>query len=302
MDQLISNIDKRINAFVDSLPEIEKKIYSSLLLELKDLSLYSDGSIKNNLENIKKIGRIKKMLDDIILNDQYLASTKEFIDSYSAVEKSLNSYFSTLSDEFTPKTVLGEVKNLAVNDAVEALTEAGISANISTPLQEIIKTNIVSGGSYANLTEQLRDLIISTPESDGSLVKYAKTYATDSVNTFSGSYMKIVTDDLGLTWYKYIGSIIKTSRPFCKALVEKKYIHESEIPEILKGHIDGKTVSLAGVKPETTPDNFQQLRGGWQCQHQLIPISEVSVPKEIRIAVYSSHGIKYNEDGFAIGK
>jgi hypothetical protein len=36
------------------------------------------------------------------------------------------------------------------------------------------------------------------------------------------------------------------------------------------------------MKEETTPDNFIVLRGGWNCGHELVPVSEAAVPGEIR--------------------
>lgn len=292
VDSLVSDIEKRIDKFVAGLPAVEKELYSSILTEIKEFTLYSDGTIKNNLENIKRLGRIKRQMDSIVLNDAYLKDVSDFIGAYSSVEKTMNVYFSKLSSDFTPKKVLEEVKKQAINDAVEMLTENGISTNISQPLRDLIKTNVTSGGSYAQLTEQLRESILGTPDADGSLTKYAKTYATDAVNGYSGTYMKMVTDDLGLNWFRYVGSLIKTSRPFCIAMVKKSYVHKSEFTEILKGNIDGVKVSLSGVKKETTPENFQELRGGWQCGHQLIPISEESVPEEIKNKLKAKEPVK----------
>lgn len=282
LDILTDQIERSIEKFIESLPEIEREIYASMLNELKELSLYADGTIKNSLENIKILGRVKKQMDDIVLNDAYLKNVNDFLEIYSLTEKTMNVYFGKINEDYTPKKVFAEVKNLAVDDAVEMLTENGIGANVTGPLKDLIQTNITSGGSYSSLTEQLRESLLTTPDVDGKLVKYAKTYTTDAVNTYSGTYMKMVTEDLGLKWFRYVGSLIKTSRPFCVALVRKSYIHESEFAEILKGNIDGKKVSLSGVKKETTPANFQQLRGGWQCGHQLIPTSEEAVPERAK--------------------
>lgn len=306
IDQLTDLLEQRVNALVSSLPEVERELYASILTEIKEFTIYADGTIKNNLENIKRLGRIRKQMDDIVLSDDYLKNVSSFIETYDVVEKTMNVYFSKLSSDFTPKKVLGEVKKMAVDDAVNMLTENGISVNVATPIEAILKTNVTSGGSYAKLTEQLRELIISTPDSDGSLVKYAKTYATDAVNTYSGSYMKMVTDDLNLKWFRFTGSTIATSRAICREMKIKKYVHVSEFADMIKGKVNGKQLPLNkagnpfGMKPTTTPDNYQELRNGFQCGHQLIPISEVAVPQDVRIKLYDEKGIKYNSEGFAM--
>ena len=282
IDKLTQETDRAIKAFIDAIPAVQKKIYSKLLDELKQLTLYSDGSIKNNLENIKRISRIKKELENIVLDKKYLASVSEYLTAFETVEKIQNVYFSKLSSDFTPMKVLAEVKKQAITDTAEMLTKNGVDVNFLNPIKEIIKTNITSGGSYAELTEQLRKEILGTPDLDGKLMKYAQQVTTDAINQYSAQYMKIITDDLGLVWFRYVGSLIKTSRPFCVALVKKSYVHKDEFPEILKGNIDGKKVSLAGLNANTTPDNFQILRGGWNCGHQLISISTESVPKKLQ--------------------
>lgn len=308
IDTLTQDIEKYVDDLVSSLPEVEKQLYAEVLKEIKEFTLYSDGTIKNNLENIKRLGRIKKKMDDIVLNDEYLKSVSGFVASYSAVEKTMNVYFGKLSSDFTPKKVLAEVTKQSVDDAVLALTESGISVNVSTPIKEIIKVNVTSGGSYSSLAEQLRSNILSTKDADGSLVKYVKTYATDAVNTYAGSYMKMITDDLGLKWYRFTGSNVANTRAICKEMKIKKFIHVSEFDEMIKGKVNGKQLPLnksgypLGMKTGTTPDNYQQVRNGWQCGHQLIPVSEASVPKDVRTSLYDKKGIKYDGDGFAVRK
>ena len=280
INDLLNEIDSSLTKFIDGLPDIQKRIYEKLLLLLKDLDLYSDGSIKNNLVNIQKIGKLKSELEKIILDKPYLKSVGTLLGSYEIIQEIQNEYFSTITTDFTPKKVFDVVKDQAIDQTAEGLTESGINANVIDPIKAILKTNITSGGSYADLAQQLRDEIMGNDEIDGKLLSYARTYATTAVNEYSAQYTKIVTDDLGMEWFRYVGSLRKTSRPFCIALVEKDYVHVSEIPEIVKGHIDGKDVSLAGLKDGTDANNFQVYRGGWNCNHQLSPVDKSRVPEK----------------------
>jgi hypothetical protein len=288
IDKLTEEIELAVKEFIDSLPAVQKKIYASLLKETRQLTLYADGTVKNNYENIRRIARIKKTLDDIIFNKTYLTKVSGFIDAFAAVEKIQNNYFAKLSSEFSPMKVLEEVKKQAIEDTVSALTETGIGANITAPIKEILKTNITAGGSYAELTEQLRNKILGNADVDGSLVKYSGQITTDSINQYSATYTKAITDDLGLTWFRYTGSLLRTSRPFCKELVKLSYVHVSQFPDLIHGHIGDVTVPLGkdglpnGMNENTTAANFPILRGGYNCGHQLIPISTESVPKALR--------------------
>ena len=123
----------------------------------------------------------------------------------------------------------------------------------------------------------------------GALSKYANTYATTAISQYAGENNKILTDDLGLEWFEYVGSNIETTREFCDHLTEKRYIHKSEIKTILKGEIDGyqceiyeKTGLPKGMIEGTNEQNFQVNCGGWNCRHQLVPVAKEAVPKELR--------------------
>jgi hypothetical protein len=52
--------------------------------------------------------------------------------------------------------------------------------------------------------------------------------------------------------------------------------------------------------PNTDADNFIIYRGGYNCEHQLVPISEVGVPKKLRIETYDKFGVKYDDRGYEI--
>ena len=126
----------------------------------------------------------------------------------------------------------------------------------------------------------------------GALSKYANTYATTAISQYAGENNKILTDDLGLEWFEYVGSNIETTREFCDHLTEKRYIHKSEIKTILKGEIDGyqceiyeKTGLPKGMIEGTNEQNFQVNCGGWNCRHQLVPVAKEAIPKNEKEAL-----------------
>jgi hypothetical protein len=139
------------------------------------------------------------------------------------------------------------------------------------------------------MVERLREYLTTTKAGDGALERYAKQITTDALNQYSAQYLQVVSNDLGLQWYRYTGAEIETSRPFCKACLDKQYIHQSEIPDLLAGkfpefkkeggEINSKTKLPQGMIAGTNPENFHIYRGGWNCGHQLVPVSEDRVPE-----------------------
>jgi hypothetical protein len=173
------------------------------------------------------------------------------------------------------------------------LTTQGISANVSDAIVNILRTNITAGGSYKDLTEQLRQSLINTPESKGILDRYIKTVASDSINQFSRQYTNIVSSELGYVWFRYMNSDIDTTRCFCDAMTDRDYFHISEVPMLLEGKELGcdiypKTKLPYGLIDGTNAENFFIRAGGWNCRHSIQPVAERQVPQAKRDELYAT--------------
>lgn len=249
----------------------------------------SGDNIKVSVQNIRQIAKIKSELDSIFLTKPYLKKVEDFVKAFDLVQELQDNYFASLNIGFTPKTVFEEVKQANVDITIESLTEAGIGAAYTDTIKEILLTNITSGGSYSDMIQTLRDAIIGKEGEDGTLVRYAKQITTDAINQYSANYNMAVSNDLGLVWYQYTGSLLTTSRAFCKALVAKRYFHISEVPELLQGHVGDKNVPINsktdlpfGMNEATNKQTFFTYRGGYNCAHQIFAVITEGVPQEIR--------------------
>lgn len=297
-DKILKEISQAVEGFTKDLPGVEKDLLKQILIKLKDLETNGDD-IKASVKNIRLISEIKSQIQGIILSDKYIDSLKDFVKSFSTITDLQNKYWKSVEATFKPKPLLGEIKIQSINDTVDRLTEAGIGVNISDKITDILKTNINTGGSYSSLTDQLKELIVQT-DTEGALTKYAKQITVDSVNQYNAQYTKTVSDDLGFEWFIYDNTDIDTTRPFCDAMTDKKYFHVSEIPELLKGHgltyvnkegarvpvpIYDRTGLPHGLIPGTDASNFFIRRGGYNCGHQIRPISERLVPADIRAGI-----------------
>lgn len=288
INDITAQIESSISGFNSSTPEIQQRIFNKIQLLLKDLEI-KNGRLANTVKNIKAISRLKNEIENVILDKSYISSVTQFAKGFEAVTVLQHSYFKALESEFSPAKVLDAIKRDAIQATVTSLTEAGISANVTKPVIDLLRTNITTGGTFAELSEQLRTFIKGNDETLGALERYTSQITTDALNQYSATYNHVVAEDLGLEWYQYVGSNIQTTRPFCKALTGKRWVHKSELPEILHGHIDSTNVAINpktgvwyGGIPSTTVNNFPVNRGGYNCGHQLYPVSDVLVPDDIK--------------------
>lgn len=297
MNKILKVISKALSKFDKSIPALQSKLYREMIIEIKRLDLKGDN-IAVTVKNLSILTSIKNKLNRLILNNEYKAEVTEFAKSFNSVYKLQFEYWKGLESTFKPKPLLKAIRNQAIQDAVKQLTTQGISANVSDNLINILRTNITSGGSYADLAEQLRQSLTNTPESKGILDRYVKTIANDSINQFNRQYTQIVSNDLGYEFYRYMNTDIDTTRCFCDALTDLDYFHISEVPNLLKGiglECDGEPVKIYkktglpyGMIAGTNPENFFVRAGGWNCGHSIQPVALLQVPKAVQERVFES--------------
>ena len=297
-------INKAISDFDKQIPTLQRDLLDSITDELRNLDLAPDGTIETSVNNIKLFGTIKGQLNSLILNDGYIDQVKEFTAAFTQVATLQNQYWTQVESTFQPSALLDEIKKQSIDTTISSLTENGISANISDEISQILQTNIGSGGSMKQLEQQLRDSLTSSNSSDGLLQKYTRQITTDAINQFSRNYTKIVSDDLDYEWYSYRGSDIVTTRPFCWAVTALRYFHDSQVPALLRAEglvwtnpktgkeepvpIYQKTGLPQGMYAGENPVSFYILAGGYNCGHQIGPVSEALVPEDIKDEIYSS--------------
>jgi hypothetical protein len=299
-EDILKKIDAAISKFQKRIPAIQRAIFADLEDYLKKLDT-SNGRIKTTVANLRIINSIKSRLQKIILSPEYIRDVKEFAKAFNEITVLQNEYWRQVESSFKPKTFLKEVRNQAIADTVRNLTESGIGATISEQIATILRNNITAGGSYSELTRQLRESILDTAN-EGSLQKYTKQITTDAINQYNAQYTQAVSSDLGFEWFAYQGSDILTTRPFCDAMTDFRYFHISRVPDLLKAKDlyymkDGKKTKVPiydktklphGMIPGTNSANFFVNRGGYNCGHQIRPVSAALVPADIKEQTFAS--------------
>lgn len=289
---ILKRINKAVKRFNKRIPAAQRAAYESVTEELKRLDLKA-GNIKATVGNLKIIASVKNKLQRLILSDAYVKELKVFVKTFNEITTLQNDYWKSLEPSYKPVKILKEIRNQAVADTVDRLTENGIAQTIGNEISEILRANITTGGSYRTLQAQLSDKLTGN---NGAMVSRVRQITVDAVNTYNAQYTQTVSSDLGFEWYAWQGSELQTSRPFCQAMVENnRYFHVSQIPNLLKGldvngkpleYKDNKTNEIkkvtvsektglpSGFIAGTNVSNFLINRGGYLCGHQAGPVSE----------------------------
>jgi len=149
---------------------------------------------------------------------------------------------------------------------------------------DIIRNNITEGAKARNLFDEMGEFLTKDKEV-GHLKRYTAQITTDAINQVSAQQHQFIAEGLGMESFTYLGTIVDKSRPFCRSLVKKKYVHKSEFGKVANGNFIPKPKSLAGQVPGTNASNLFVFRGGYNCGHQFMAVETDKVPKEIREAI-----------------
>lgn len=294
VEKISKEIDKAIDGYAKTLNEFERAVFDAVFENLHNLKV-KNGRIVTSVGNLKKINAIKQTLRSLVDGKDYLKGLEVFLQYFDKVSIAQDAYLThAFADKFRDSTTdqakRAEFKRIAVDNTIQRLSGAGLYAELSSKLGDILLRAVTTGAKISDLTRELDVFLIGEDKvKEGYVSRYAKTYATTALTQFTGNNNKLITDQVETDWFMYVGSNIDTTRPICLLLTEKRYIHKSEIPDILKGKVDGvkclcsPTTGLPqGMIEGTTPENFQVNVGGWNCRHQLVPVSPLVVPKRIR--------------------
>ena len=276
-------IDSADEAFAKTVDLTQKRMLSEVLVLAKDLEL-KNGQIVPNVANLKKINTIKSKLNKIVLNKDYLKGVKDLLSSFDEIQQQQFNYFSTIS-EFKPNEKYSLLKQIAIEQTANQLTESGIDANVTGKLKDILLKSVTSGGSYQDLIKEMSNFLTDNDNGLGALNRYARTYTTTALNQFAGQSNQIMLQDTQQKWFRYVGSNIETTRCWCEKMTKKEYIHISEFTDIIYNsgcETNSKTDLPSGMIDGTNENNLVINRGGWNCRHQMYAVSENSVPKAIR--------------------
>jgi len=186
--------------------------------------------------------------------------------------------------KFEAKSIYDEILEFSKQGATLNLLESGVDVNFIDQILSQLNSNIANGSNIDDVLDELKVFITGEKEGVGALQRYVTQVSNDSLTQFNATYNQTITQDLGIEFYQYTGTIIAGTRPFCDKFV-RDYFHKKEVEELGVG-IDPLTGSaltgnmLNGRIKGTNSSNIFINRGGYNCRHFFSPISPRFVPKK----------------------
>lgn len=279
LNRLESVPDKLILSTEGALPSLYREL-------LKLLNLETDGDdIIRSAANISRIDQIINDYRATVYSSSYAKAVKTYSDEF-AKQKELNDQLieslgfetsATRSAIGAADFVLATTRRSAVEILIgDASLESRFFGIIKSTLLESVNT----ASTYTSMVDRLSTVVLGDARREGQLLNWVKQVAHDSFAISDRSYTHTAGEELGVEWYRYMGGIIKDTRPFCDER-NGKYYHVSEVQAW-----PTTAGNWAGRMPNTDSTTIFDKCGGYRCQHSLVMVSEFVVPEEVIQRIY----------------
>ena len=290
LDQLADQHEERI---INTLYRLEEDIIKQVTqatggtLDIDTrLAIQLQPQLRSTIENV--------FLEeaDLIINEEYNKIAKEVLDtfgempipdrfknltnvdlatinalktqSFQGFEDIAERFLKVINDEVYQSIIAGRPFEDMVSNIRSHINGVYQSSNVAeiNELVDFINENKFDPRKKAQIEEAIRKLHTqyAADRSGNNLRRYAGQIAHDSVMQFHGQFTIKKAKDSGLNHFRYTGTLVRDSRPFCRNMVNKTFT-ETEVRDIWNSR------SWAG---KSTGDPFI-VRGGYRCRHTWIP-------------------------------
>ncbi len=184
--------------------------------------------------------------------------------SFSGFEDIAERFLKIINDEVYQSTIAGRpfedmVKN--IRQHINGVYQRSNTREINE-LVDFINENKFNISKKVEVEEAVRKLHTqyASDRAGNNLRRYSGQIAHDSVMQFHGQFTVAKAKNSGLNHFRYTGTLVRDSRPFCQNMLNKT-LTEKEIRDIWNNQ---------GWAGKSTGDPFI-VRGGYRCRHTWIP-------------------------------
>lgn len=276
-----------------------KRSEAALLAEIKKLFSVIDvtnGKLQTNKKTTEFLLSLESRITGALKSSGYNQAVTDLLKNFDFLKQNNIDIQSTLNGATIGQSQLNDITKLETQNTINRLTGAGISKDFIDPIRQSIYRSVTLGADINDAQKTIEDYVLTQDGKDSKLLKYTKQVARDSLSQYDGAIQAAIGDELGLTDYIYVGSLIIDSRAQCRYWVDKTRLPGAELKAEIEtalrnGNLGGKKCS--GMIPETTVSTFAIYRGGYNCRHRAIitklagtklPIKKVNVNEVMRNA------------------
>jgi hypothetical protein len=242
----------------------------------------TSGNLVRSKENLARLGSFKTAVNRFLEKAGYNVMVSGFLENFDEIGANTQLVQQELNGIAITKSFLNPFKRYAVNNVIAAMEGQGLNNDLINPLKNELLIAVNQGSSIKDVVESVAGQLITTEARQGVLKRITLQASRDALLQYDGIVNEAVRKSYKMDAVLYVGSIVKDSRAQCE-----RWVNETKngkvgliLFEDLQSEINWAEDNGTGMIPNTTPENFCQNRGGFNCRHIAYPVRSQNYQKK----------------------
>ena len=273
--------DKALEILQKRFAKVEPKFVKQVVDWISKFRTTS-GNLVRSKENLARLGSFKTAINRFLEKAGYNAMVAGFLENFDEIGANTQLAQQELNGIGITKSFLNPFKRYAVNNVIAAMEGQGLNNDLINPLKGELLIAVNQGSSLTDVVTSIAGQLTTSEARQGVLKRISLQASRDALLQYDGIVNEAVRKSYKLDALLYVGSIIKDSRPQCE-----RWVRETKngklgliLFEDLQSEIDWADNNGTGMIPDTTPENFCQNRGGFNCRHIAYPVRSANYQKK----------------------
>lgn len=265
-DKALEILQKRFN-------KVEPKFVKQVVDWINKFRTTS-GNLVRSKENIARLSSFKTAINRFLEKAGYNVMVSAFLENFDEIGANTQLAQQELNGIDITKSFLNPFKRYAVNNVIAAMQGQGLNVNLINPLKNELLIAVNQGSSLTDVVTSIAGQLTTTEARQGVLKRISLQASRDALLQYDGVVNEAVRKSYKMDALLYVGSIVKDSRAQCERWVQETKNGKLGLIlfEDLQNEIDWADNNGTGMIPDTTPENFCQNRGGFNCRHIAYPV------------------------------
>ena len=223
------------------------------------LTVDGAGNIKSTAANLQRVKSMQKEIMKTLTQGEFKTAMEKVVSGYGKVTDYVTEAFKDVDVSPVFNTADEDMIRIMQNDTLNEV--AALSAQWGGQINSTIYVGAIAGTSRKELLEQVEQLLIGHTDAAGRpMSSHVRTLVNTRIAELDTLLLLRKGDELAIKRWRYLGSLIKDSRPWCVSHVNK--IFTTKEVEAWRG------VNWQGKKSGSP----FVVRGGWNCRHGWSPV------------------------------
>lgn len=267
-------ITEKVNGILEKKISIVEPKFVQQVTEWITKFQTSSGNIVRTKSNRDRMASFKTAMERYLERAGYYDMISQYLTGFDAMAEAQKEIQQDLNAISLTQSFLNQFKRVAIKQVVDNMTKQGLMNALINPIRNELNIAVNQGSSLTDVVTSIRGQLSTNEKRQGILKKLSLQSTRDALGQYDGTVNEAVRKTYKLDALLYVGSLVKDSRPQCERWTQYEengkrglILFEQLEDEILWADNNG-----TGMIPNTTPENFCQNRGGYNCRHVAYPV------------------------------